>query len=460
MNFSMLFNRKVIFGAGSIAKLNHEIPGLLEGRMRGGGILLVISRSVSRSDKYLEFRESLCKGGSDSPETETGPRVDCAGEEIVSGEPSPETVDRITARYSDKKIDLVVGIGGGSVMDAGKAVSAMLPLVGGAEAKGEAVSGAEGEAVRGTAVKGSSAGGAAGGAGHGVTSGISVRDYLEGVGRQKPPGIKIPYVAIPTTSGTGSEATKNAVITERGRNGFKKSLRHDSYVPEMAIIDPEFMLSCPRNVTAASGMDTVSQLLESYISTKANPLTEALALEGLKLASQSLPRLCNDSPGDMELRGKMALASYISGITLANAGLGTVHGIAGPLGGIFDIPHGVACANLLPGVLETTIEKLKAEAPESPLLVKLGSLGFLFARGREVSIEASETIKGRYEVFKGLRLLVESLEEWLDSLGIPPLSSFGISIADVDIIAEKSGNKNNPISLSREEIALVIKKRL
>jgi alcohol dehydrogenase class IV len=287
-----------------------------------------------------------------------------------------------------------------------------------------------------------------------------VKEFLEGVGSIKPPGIKLPYIAVPTTSGTGSEATKNAVITKRGRDGFKKSLRHDNYVPEMAIIDPEFMLSCPKSVTAASGMDTLSQLIESYISTGATPLTEALALEGLKLVSQSLPAICNESSRDVELRGKMALASYISGITLANAGLGTVHGIAGPMGGMFDIPHGVACANLLPGVLGTTIERMKAEMPENPLLVKLGRLGFLFGRGREVSLEAVETLKGKYEVFKGLRLLEETLSEWLEVLEIPPLSSFGISRDDVDTIAEKSGNKNNPVPLSKREIAQIVEKRL
>ena len=447
MNFSMLFNRKLIFGAGSIDRLSNEIPVLTEEGAKDCNLLLIVSRSVSGSEKYLEFKEKSFEGGSHSsePETnvpETNLRLNCVGEEIVSGEPSPETVDRITARYSDRKVDLVVGIGGGSVVDTGKAVSAMLPL------------------VRGTEEEDASVRVAAGYASQRETSGISVKDYLEGVGRFKPPGIKVPYVAVPTTSGTGSEVTKNAVITERGRNGFKKSLRHDNYVPEVAIIDPEFMVSCPANVTAASGMDTVSQLIESYMSTKSNPLTEALALEGLKLASQSLFRLCNDSPEDVELRGKMALASYISGITLANAGLGTVHGIAGPLGGIFEIPHGVACANLLPGVMDITMEKLKAEMPESPLLAKLGKLGFLFARGREVSLEEMETLKGRYEIFKGLRLLTESLEAWLDALEIPPLSTFGITDADADTIAEKSGNKNNPIPLSREEIATAIRMRL
>ena len=253
----------------------------------------------------------------------------------IDKEPTPSMIDLCIREFYSFKPDVVVAIGGGSVLDAGKAIAAMLPL------------------------------------------NLPVKDYLEGVGRKTHPGIKIPFIAAPTTSGTGSEATKNAVLSETGEGGYKKSLRHNNFVPNAAIIDPELTLSCSRSTTASSGMDAFTQLLESYLSTAANPMTDALAHEGLQRISKSLMKTFMNGD-NLEARTDMALAAYLSGITLANAGLGLVHGFASSIGGYFEIPHGVICSRLMGATNKATIRKLRHEKTNHQALAKYATVGKLF----------------------------------------------------------------------------------
>lgn len=325
-----------------------------------------------------------------------------------TGEPSPDFVDETVALFRNEKINVVVSWGGGSVVDAGKAVSAMLPQAG------------------------------------------SVLDYLEGVGTGAAhDGRKIPFIAVPTTAGTGSEATKNAVLSRVGPEGFKKSIRHDNFVPDIALVDPQLAVTCPDSVTAACGLDAFTQLLEAYASTEASPLTDALAWSGLEKAADSLIPVSITDPDNIDLRADMAYASLMSGITLANAGLGVVHGLASPIGGYFPIPHGVVCGTLVGAASQATIDKLARENGEAhPALAKYARVGFLLAG------------KANGDVKTGCRLLIDTLDEWLEILQIPRLSGFGITENDFDKIIDGTGNKNNPIALETDEIRAVLQRRL
>jgi len=326
----------------------------------------------------------------------------------LKGEPSPDFVDDTVFRFNNSGITSVCAVGGGSVIDAGKAVSAML------------------------------------------FHDDSVLDYLEGVGTgKKHDGAKAPFIAVPTTAGTGSEATINAVLSRIGPGGFKKSLRHDNFVPDVAVVDPELMLSCPPDITASSGLDAFCQLLESYVSTKATPLTDALAYSGLYHASRNLVQVCTTDAGSIEVRAGMAYAALLSGITLANAGLGIVHGIASALGGLFAIPHGVICGTLLGAATEVTINELKKqEAAGDRALQKYARAGTLLSED-----ECQDTDMCR-------NLLIRKLHEWTGILHMPLLSKYGVTESDINDILDRTGNKNNPVELDRCMIRRIIEMRL
>jgi alcohol dehydrogenase class IV len=279
----------------------------------------------------------------------------------------------------------------------------------------------------------------------------SVCDYLEGVGNKQHNGEKIPFVAVPTTSGTGSEATKNAVLSKVGEQGFKKSIRHDRFVPDVAVIDPELMIACPPEVSAACGMDAFTQLLESYVSTRASPFTDALAYSGISHLKDSLIPVCTTEGQSLAKRAAMAYASLLSGLTLANAGLGVVHGLASPIGGFFAIPHGVVCGTLLGAEVRGNIEKLRREEGEDRIaLRKYARIGALVC-GRD---------PGGGDVDLGCDLLVETIDEWTETLAIPRLGDYGIRASDLDRIVAVAGNKNNPVKLSEEEIKDLLRMRL
>ena len=286
--FTFARTPRISFGAGT----KSEIPGLAESI--GKRILLVTGgKSFPASNHWTALAAAFQERSLDWYHIS------------VKGEPSPELVDSAVSEYRPKNIKTVVAIGGGSVIDAGKAISAMLTHTG------------------------------------------SVFDYLEGVGTgKKHDGRKVPFIAVPTTAGTGSEATKNAVLSRVGPQGFKKSLRHDNFVPDHAVVDPELSLSCPADITASCGMDAFTQLLESYVSLKSTPLTDSLALSGMEQVSGHLIPVCTTGASALPNRTAMAYGALLSGITLANAGLGIVHGLAATIGGLYTIPHGVICGVL------------------------------------------------------------------------------------------------------------------
>lgn len=388
--FTMSKIPKLHFGVGSLDEIGKEII------IHGNKVLLLVGGSSFQKSEFFQKTISNLKENNIIMNIEN-----------IKTEPSPLVIDNIVKKYQDMIVEVVVSIGGGSVLDAGKAVSAMLPK-----------------------------------------QGDSVKDYLEGVGSKTHDGEKLPFIAVPTTSGTGSEATKNAVISEIGENGFKKSLRHDNFIPDCAIIDPRLMINCPKSVTAASGMDAFAQLLEAYMSTTSNPLTDCLALEGLKCIKEGLIHSFNNG-NDLEARGKMAYASYLSGVVLANAGLGTVHGFASPIGGLFDIPHGVVCGTLIGELVKINIRKMeKSSGKYHKYLHKYSEVGKIFSGETDLGSSAS------------CRALEIEIDNLLDILEIPKLSKYGITELDFDKIVKDTGNKNNPINLTENEMKIMLSNRL
>ena len=270
----------------------------------------------------------------------------------------------------------------------------------------------------------------------------NVKDYLEGVGTGKLSGAKIPFIAVPTTAGTGSEATKNAVVCDR-KEGYKKSLRHDAYMPDVAVVDPELTLTAPQQITIACGLDAITQLIESYTSIKANAFTDSLALKALSLAFQSLLPLSTDQSDDIILRGKMSYAALISGITLSHAGLGAVHGMAGPLGGLFPVPHGIACGKLLYPVMTHVVKKIIDEKN-------------LAAQKRFAAIGRLFTGNSGNDDILCCELFLGVLRNWTEMLKLPQLSCFGMTSADMGKAITLADSKNSPALLSPKEMRIIL----
>lgn len=328
----------------------------------------------------------------------------------ISGEPSPEGIDEIVAAYRDASLDAVLGVGGGSVLDAAKAIAGLLP------------------------------------------HGNSVMDHLEGVGPELPyEGPPLPFIAVPTTAGTGSEATKNAVLSRQGRDGFKKSFRDEQLVPAYAVVDPELLSTCPPAQIAANGMDALTQLLESYVSLRANPLTDALAWSGLQAVRDGLLDWYDDSARAAQARTCMAYASLLSGVCLAQTGLGSVHGLASPLGAFFPIPHGVVCGTLVAKATQVNIEALEQREPGNPARAKYAAVGRLLSGSDGSDDHAAH------------EALVTQLEQWTARMALPRLGSYGVASHDVDhIVAHSRGSsmKTNPIVLTDAEIGTIVRDRL
>lgn len=391
--FSIARLPRIEFGAGSLDKL-----GGIAANYGRRAMLVTGARSLVRSERWPEIQGQLTKAGI---------HID---HELVDGEPSPELIDQIVQRYPAGRIDVVIGIGGGSALDAAKAVAGLL------------------EPRR------------------------SVMDFLEGVGPELPyEGPAVPLIAVPTTAGTGSEATKNAVLSRMGPDGFKKSFRHERLVPEYAIVDPQLLQSCPPAVIAANGMDALTQLIESYVSLRSNAFTEALVWNGLEAARDGLVSWYEQGSTALEAQSRMAYAALVSGIALAQTGLGSVHGLASPLGSFYPITHGVACGTLVAEATRVNIEAMSSREPDNPALDKYAGLAELLCRQRFSHREPA------------WQALVDLLAEWTERLALPRLGSLGLSPEGVgEVVANSRGSsmKTNPIVLTDAEIQDLVERRL
>jgi alcohol dehydrogenase len=278
-------------------------------------------------------------------------------------------------------------------------------------------------------------------------------DHLEGVGRGLPyRGPATPLIAVPTTAGTGSEATKNAVLSVQGPNGFKKSFRDEALVARVAIVDPDLLKTCPPDVMAANGMDAFTQLLESYVSANANPLTDALAWSGMEAFRDGFFAAYGGTEPAAGLgRQRMAYAALLSGITLAQAGLGAVHGLASPLGAFFPAPHGVVCGTLVAEATDVNVRALEARDHLNPALDKYA---------RVAGMLAGDTFQSREEA---LEVLVYRLRRMVAELGLPRLGAFGMTAADMEKVVTNSRGgsmKTNPLVLTDEEVGEIVSRRL
>jgi alcohol dehydrogenase class IV len=320
---------------------------------------------------------------------------------IVDREPDVDGIAAGAQLARSRQCDLVIGFGGGSVMDAAKAVAAL------------------------------------------VTNRGPITDYLEVIGKAlplvEPP---VPCIAIPTTAGTGSEVTRNAVIRCPSHQ-VKVSMRSSDMLPDLAVIDPQLTLGLPPEGTAASGFDALCQLVEAYVCTKANPLTDSLCREGLNRCARSLKTVFEDGR-QLAARTDMAMASLFSGLALANAGLGAVHGIAGPLGGMRPAPHGAVCARLLPGITAANIDALGNSPADTRVLNRYGEIAsILTGRDRATPV-----------------MLIQWLGEMAEQMHIPGLSRWGLRRDDVPQLADQAGRassmKGNPVPLSTAVLETVI----
>jgi len=384
MRFEFATATRIIFGRGTLRE-----AGPIAAEM-GSRALLVTGRSTERAAPLLD---ALTAQGIEAVTF------------TVSGEPTTEVARQGTERARAADCDLVIGFGGGSVLDSGKAIAALL------------------------------------------TNGGVPLDYLEVIGQGKPlTQPAAPYIAIPTTAGTGAEVTRNAVLLSP-EHRVKVSLRSPLMLPRLALVDPELTYSLPPGVTASTGLDALTQVMEPYVSLKANPLTDALCREGMRRAARSLRR-AYEYGDDPAAREDMALTSLFGGLALANAKLGAVHGFAGPLGGMFPGPHGAICARLLPHAVAVNVRALQERSPASPALRRYDEVAQILTGDDEAT--ASDGVAWVGELCQALQ--------------VPPLSSYGLAREDFPALIQKasvsSSMGGNPIKLTPEELAEILTRAL
>ena len=392
--FSISRLPKIEFGSGKIALLPELVNSF------GTNVLLVTGGNfLKKSSQWQSIVEGLNQAGVNFL------TFSCPGE------PSPTLIDDAVKKFANQSIDVVVGIGGGSALDAAKAIAGLLKIQ------------------------------------------TSVMNYLEGVGPEWVyKGPSIPFIAVPTTAGTGSEATKNSVLSVIDRDkGFKKSFRDEKLVAEIALVDPDFLSYCPQALIAANGMDALTQLLESYVSLKANPFVDSLALSGLENVFTALPLCYQDVQNNESARAQLAYGAMLSGITLAQVGLGSVHGLASPLGAFFPIPHGEVCGLLLASATQKNVEVLRELDKDHPVLKKYAHVGRMIAHQPTLYDMEAQTV------------LVDTLTKWGKDLNMPKLSDYGVTISDFDHIIKHcrgSSMKTNPIVLSDIQVREILEECL
>ena len=393
MTFEFATATRIIFGVGASTEIGSHAKEF------GHRALVVTGRDTHRAEPLLAaLRHDGVTGLTFS----------------VFGEPEIETVEQGIKQARSQRCDMVIGFGGGSALDAGKAIAAML------------------------------------------TNNGELLDYLEVIGRgrtiSRP---SAPFIAIPTTAGTGSEVTRNAVLAS-AQHHVKVSLRSPLMLPKIALIDPQLTYDLPSAITASTGLDALTQLIEPYVSCRANAMTDALCLEGIRRAARSLKAAYQASRnGDSEpdasscaAREDMSVASLFGGLALANAGLGAVHGFAGPIGGMFPAPHGAVCAALLPHVIETNILALREREPQSQSLSRYKDVARILTGLSDAKEE---------DAIAWVRNIVAELH-------IPALSTYGITRKHTPALVEKSTHassmKANPIALTANELSETLERAL
>ena len=383
INFEFATASKIIFGNNSIEK----VPDII--LSSGKVVLLVTGKNTQRAELLSEkIRQKNGKTLIFSVETE----------------PTTDIIEEAVRLTRAENCNVVVGLGGGSVIDSAKAIAAMAPNKG------------------------------------------SLFDFLEIIGLGKPlVETPLPCIAIPTTAGTGAEVTKNSVI-KSVKHKIKVSLRSDKMYPSVAVVDPVLTYSMPPSITASTGMDALTHLLETFVSNQSSPLIDMICREGMQRISTSLLNAFKNG-NNFEAREDMAMAGTFGGIALTNGKLGAVHGLAGPVGGMFPIPHGETCASLFTAVLEVNITAAKKQNHFS-LLEKLGEVARIFSGNVEATAEDS----------------IESIKKLVDELNIPRLATFGLTSGNFPELVVNAKNsssmKGNPVALSDNELYYVLEKSL
>lgn len=389
MHFEFATADRIIFGEGTLREVGPAARALVPDTA-DGPVMVVTGRSSRAGTALLNMLESASLS---------------AVTFAVAGEPTIPLVREGTRFAREHGCNLVIGLGGGSAVDTAKAIAALLTNEG------------------------------------------DVLDYLEVIGRslplRQPP---VPCIAIPTTAGTGAEVTRNAVLGSP-EHRVKVSLRHPLMLPRIAIVDPELTYDLPAEVTASTGLDALTQLLEAYVSGRANPLTDAICREGLQRAARSLVRACREGH-DVAARRDMALASLFGGLALANAGLGAAHGFAGPIGGMFDAPHGAVCAALLPHVMAVNVRALGQRVPEHAARQRYDEVAGLLTGNPAATAEHG----------------IQWVGEVCRTLHIPGLRCYGVQAQDLPTLVAKgavaSSMKANPIALTEAELHEILTRAL